>query len=85
MPRRSPPANAGKNIGIACGPAGLLVVDLDQPRPSVAVGDGRLRGPGEWAANVEDDAGLLATLARGADSPHPRDTYTVSTPRGEHR
>lgn len=65
------------NVGIACGPAGLLVVDLDQPRTAGA------RPPQEWA-EVGDGWDVFAALAAraGADSV---DTYTVATPRGEHR
>ena len=50
-----------KNIGIACGPARLLVLDLD--------------GPDQTGPYADVLAGL------GVDEP----TYTVATPRGEHR
>jgi hypothetical protein len=49
------------NVGIACGPAGLLVVDLDRPHGTALE--------------------LAAVLALLQDDP----TYTVETPRGEHR
>lgn len=67
-----------EEIGIACGPAGLLVVDLDTCR-----GRG---GPPEWAEHgVTDGRDVLAALADRAGEPDPVDTYTVATPRGEHR
>ena len=63
------------NIGIACGPAGLLVVDLDR-RPAA----------GETAScGVAGGAELLAVLAVRAGAADPRETYTVTTPSGEHR
>lgn len=63
-------ARAPYNIGIACGPAGLLVVDLDEPRDGGAGPDGRE---------------VFAALAAAAGERHPRPTYTVRTPRGEQR
>jgi hypothetical protein len=65
------------NIGIACGPAKLVVVDLD-----AAHGDAP---PPEWvgAAHGRD---VLRMLAQQAGQPDPVETYTVVTPRdGEHR
>lgn len=63
------------NVGIACGPAGLLVVDLDR-RPAAT----------EPATSAIVDGGeLLAALADRAGAIDPRATYTVSTPSGEHR
>ncbi|SHF82094.1 bifunctional DNA primase/polymerase [Streptoalloteichus hindustanus] len=67
------------NIGIATGPAGLVVLDLDdahgQPPPE------------PWAAEgVAHGRDVLAVLARRAGAPPPPRTYTVATPRGgEHR
>ncbi|MBN9743574.1 DNA primase [Amycolatopsis sp. A1MSW2902] len=63
------------NIGIACGPSNLLVLDLDAPRgpPSEAVLHGRQ---------------VLADLSRRLGQPDPVETFTVSTPGGqgnEHR
>lgn len=63
------------NVGIACGPAGLLVVDLDR-RP----------GPTDLADSVPTSSTtLLAELAGKAGAADPRKTYTVATPSGEHR
>jgi hypothetical protein len=57
-------------IGVACGPSGLLVVDLDQAR------DGATPPP-EWAG-ARSGADVLAALA-GSRLPA---TYTVHTGRG---
>lgn len=66
-----------RNVGIACGPAGLVVVDLDAVR-------GRLSGV--WhEAGVLHGREALALLAQWAGEPDPADTYTVLTPSGEHR
>jgi hypothetical protein len=61
------------NIGIACGPAALLVVDLDG-----------LASPADLAGGGESRA-LLAELAARAGAPDPGQTFTVATPHGEHR
>ncbi len=61
------------NIGIACGPSGLVVVDADLPKP------GRVR-PAEWdMPGVDDGTDVLAVLAERAGQPYPADTYTVTT------
>nr|MDT0661916.1 bifunctional DNA primase/polymerase [Micromonospora sp. DSM 115978] len=61
-------------IGIACGPSGLVVVDLDVPKSNTDT------PPGEWAAAC-DGLDVFTTLAgrhgAGIDA-----TYTVSTGRG---
>jgi hypothetical protein len=63
-------------IGIACGPSGLVVIDLDVPKPTEPV-------PPEWdAANVRDGADVLAAVCEQAGQPYPADTYTVRTGRG---
>ncbi|RSN60538.1 DNA primase [Amycolatopsis sp. WAC 04182] len=65
------------NVGIACGPSGLLVLDLDAAHGPV---------PDQWAnlgvAHGRDVIALLAARARQRD---PVDTLIVATPRGEHR
>jgi hypothetical protein len=64
------------NVGIACGPARLVVVDLDTPKPSDTP-------PAEWdRAGIRTGADVLAALAAEAGQPYPGDTYTVSTPSG---
>jgi Bifunctional DNA primase/polymerase, N-terminal len=58
------------NIGIACGPSGLIVLDLDvacQPHTDGAAGSG---------------GGVLAALCERHRQPYPLPTYAVSTPSG---
>ena len=64
------------NVGVACGPSGLVVIDLD-----TAVHGGSL--PESWAAEpgVRDGRGVLAVLAERAGQPWPS-TYSVRTPSG---
>ena len=65
------------NIGIACGPARLVVVDLDTPKP----GD---TPPPEWdMPGITCGAAVLAVLVRRAGQPYPAGTWTVRTPSGE--
>jgi hypothetical protein len=64
---------AAFNIGIACRPAGLVVLDLD-------AGHGQLP-PRQWARlGVRHGRDVLAVLADRAGQPDPVDTYTVATP-----
>jgi hypothetical protein len=65
------------NVGIACGPSGLVVVDLDAVKPGDQV-------PDRWMseAGVRDGQDVLAALAEEAGQPVPADTYTVATPSG---
>jgi hypothetical protein len=65
---------AAYNVGVSCGSAGLLVVDIDR-RPATE----------QRPAAVLAGAQLLAVLAGRAGAADPRETYTVATPRGEHR
>jgi hypothetical protein len=65
------------NVGIATGPSGLAVVDLDRPKHP---GD---LPPARWAdLGVEDGADVLAVLCRRHGEPFPGDTYTVRTGSG---
>ena len=60
------------NVGIACGPSGLVVVDLDTHSPL----------PDDWRLpGVHDGRDVLALLAEWAGQPWPV-TYTVKTPTG---
>ncbi|MFD6968238.1 bifunctional DNA primase/polymerase [Streptomyces sp. NPDC059949] len=63
------------NVGIATGPAGLLVVDLDIPKDD----DGA--PPPEWAG-ATDGLDVFAMLSERAGEPLPTETYTVRTRRG---
>jgi hypothetical protein len=64
------------NIGIAAGPSGLVVIDLDTPEHG-----GRL--PADWAAQpgIRDGRDVLATLAERSGQLWPC-TYSVTTPSG---
>jgi hypothetical protein len=66
------------NVGIACGPAGLLVLDLDAAHGPIPI---------PWARRgVTHGRDVLALLAHRAGEPDPVDTFAVATPRGgEHR
>ncbi|MFE7209304.1 bifunctional DNA primase/polymerase [Streptomyces sp. NPDC057611] len=65
---------AAFNVGIATGPSGLVVIDLDKPKQS---GD---TPPAAWAEHgVTDGADVLAVLCERHGQPFPADTYTVRT------
>ncbi|MFE2914206.1 bifunctional DNA primase/polymerase [Kitasatospora indigofera] len=68
------------NVGIACGPSGLVVVDLDTPKsPSV-------RRPAEWTEpGITDGTDVFAELFHRAGQPVPDQTFRVRTCRdGRH-
>jgi Bifunctional DNA primase/polymerase, N-terminal len=68
--------SAPYNIGIATGPARLVVVDLDQPKPGETA-------PPEWALpGVSDGADVLAVLCERHGEPLPYETYMIRTGRG---
>jgi hypothetical protein len=63
------------NIGIATGPSGLVIVDLDTPKLGETV-------PDRWAAlGISSGAGVLRALARQHDTT-VTPTFAVSTPSG---
>jgi hypothetical protein len=62
------------NIGLAAGPAGLVIVDLDVPPTGVAL-------PAAWAG-CRHGKDVLERLAARAGAPYPGDTRTVRTPSG---
>ncbi|WP_328438550.1 bifunctional DNA primase/polymerase [Streptomyces sp. NBC_00444] len=67
-------AVAAFNVGIATGPSGLVVVDLDRPKHP---GD---TPSADWAQHgVTDGADVLAVLCERHGQPFPADTYTVRT------
>jgi DNA polymerase-1 len=64
------------NIGVACGPSGLLVIDLDKPKPGEVP-------PPQWALpGVADGADVLAVLCERHGQPLPFETFMVRTRRG---
>ena len=64
--------SAQHNVGLACGPSRLVVVDLDTHSPL----------PDDWRLpGVRDGRDVLALLAEWAGQPWPV-TYTVRTPTG---
>lgn len=62
-------------IGIACGPSGLLVLDLDMPKPGTPVPEHRR------LAGITCGQDMLAAVCEDAGQPWPA-TYTVATPSG---
>ena len=74
-------ARAPYNIGIACGPSGLVVIDLDLPHAGLDPGDpGDPDDPGALFPLTGRDR--LARLARKHRQRYPADTYLVDTPSG---
>jgi hypothetical protein len=70
-------ARAPYNVGIATGPSGLVVIDLDVPKSSDGI------SPTEKALpDITDGAEVLSVLAGQHGQPYPGDTYTVRTGRG---
>jgi hypothetical protein len=64
------------NIGIACGPSGLVVIDLDTPHGEE---------PGDPAADLAaSGTDVLAALCASHRHPYPLPTYAVDTPGGCH-
>lgn len=65
------------NVGIACGPSGLVVIDLDVPKDATDV------APVGWAEqDVRCGFDVLVLTAHMAGQPIPLDTHTVATPSG---
>ncbi|MBW5485729.1 bifunctional DNA primase/polymerase [Streptomyces bambusae] len=63
------------NVGIATGPAGLLVVDLDIPK------DATDTPPPEWDG-MNDGLDVFAAVCEGVGERLPTETFTVRTRRG---
>ncbi|REE96633.1 bifunctional DNA primase/polymerase [Thermomonospora umbrina] len=64
------------NVGIATGPSGLIVIDLDLPKPGETV-------PPEWTMpGVNNGADAFALLCERHGQPFPFETFTVKTRRG---
>jgi hypothetical protein len=69
-------ADGAFNIGIATGPSGLVVIDLDVPKPGEVP-------PPRWALpSVADGADVLAVLCEEHGEPLPFETLTVRTRSG---
>ncbi|MFE4856115.1 bifunctional DNA primase/polymerase [Streptomyces sp. NPDC056670] len=64
------------NVGIATGPSGLVVVDLDVPKHDEDI------PPAGVASSVRTGADVLALLAEQHGAAVPADTYTVRTASG---
>ena len=67
-------AKAPYNIGIACGPSGLVVIDLDMPHDEDDAAAGALF--------PLSGADILSGLASQRGERYPGGTYTVDTPSG---
>jgi len=63
------------NIGVSCGPSGLVVIDLDVPRGTRPGGI----SAGEAAAG---GTGTFARLCQRHGEPYPPVTFSVNTPSG---
>lgn len=63
------------NLGIACGPSGLVVIDLDQPRDDAGDDEPGVLFP-------LSGADVLSALAAERGERYPGGTYTVDTPSG---
>lgn len=69
-------SEAAYNVGIATGPSGLIVIDLDVPKPGE-------EPPARWAVpGVTDGADVLAMLCEEHGEPLPFETFMVRTRRG---
>lgn len=69
-------SRARYGIGIACGPSGLVVLDLDVPKPGA-------EHPAEWRLpGVRDGGDVLAVLAEHHGARFPTETHTVRTGSG---
>lgn len=75
--RRAWTSGTAYNVGVACGPSGLVVVDLDKPKP------GQETPPEEWHIDgVHDGFDVYAVVCERVEQPLPLDTFTVTTGRG---
>ena len=70
-------SRAPYNIGISCGPSGLVVIDLDMPRPGTTGED-----DGDGTLFPLAGADMLSMLARQHRQRYPAGTYLVDTPSG---
>ncbi|MET9241072.1 bifunctional DNA primase/polymerase [Nonomuraea sp. NPDC003709] len=64
------------NVGVACGPSGLVVIDLDMPKPDQTP-------PQEWdRPGIHDGADVFAALCAAQGQVLPLETFQVRTRRG---
>lgn len=70
-------ATGAYNIGVACGPSGLYVLDLDTPKPDTPPPAPPFDDP-----SITTGADALAQLALLNAEPYPGDVMTVITGRG---
>ncbi len=69
------------NIGVACGPSNLVVVDLDMPK--TVEGDAPEIWPMEWASRgCTTGSDVFTFVSAQAGHPAPIPTYIVATTRG---
>jgi hypothetical protein len=69
-------STGGFGVGVACGPSGVVVVDLDQPKPGKPA-------PAEWRrSGIVDGHDVLAAVCEDAGQPWPPATFTIATPSG---
>jgi hypothetical protein len=64
------------NVGVATGPSGLVVIDLDLPKA------GQFPPPQWLMPGVNDGFDAFAVVCERAGQPLPVDTFTVTTGRG---
>ena len=68
-------SRAPYNVGIACGPSGLVVIDLDVPHDNEELSRAEDR-------RTPSGADALADLCDQQGQPYPPPTYSVDTPSG---
>lgn len=82
-------AHPEANIGIACGPSRLLVVDCDVSTPTKTVTGAHAHTADTAAAvgvaGIADGVDVLAALAREHTGTHPWTTHLVDTPGSDGR
>ncbi|MDP9608852.1 bifunctional DNA primase/polymerase [Streptomyces demainii] len=70
-------ASGPYNIGVATGPSGLVVLDLDTPKSEQDI------PPAEWTApGIATGEDVLSAVCEQHAQPYPHQTYTVRTGRG---
>jgi len=73
---------APANIGIATGPSGLVVLDLDTPKHATGDRDVSSAATGDASPGIRSGADVLTLLCAEHGQPYPADTFTVRTRRG---